>query len=119
MSESNNSTLQQLEALLGNKNLPEGIGEILSMLQSSSQNNPDSGDNPIDKSSVENTLSQLKSTFGSLSSQADPRIDLINALIPFLNTHRKKKAEQCIRALRLSNLSSFALKNKDLFLGGS
>lgn len=118
MSDFLSSKLKQLEPLLSNKNMNDGISELLGLLQDQSKETSGENQNTKEKNITKDSLPQVLKWVENVSSQQDPRVDLIHALLPFLSKERKEKASQCIKILKFVGLSKFFLENKSLLDGG-
>lgn len=111
MSDSLATKLEQLDKMLENKKVPGGLENLLNLFQSTKDDNSSS-------SSDNDGLSNVKNVMDLFSSQNDPRIDLIHALMPFLGNDRQKKASECVKLLKYSSITKLFFENKSLFGGG-
>ncbi|MGB3989198.1 MAG: hypothetical protein WBL32_01520, partial [Acetivibrionales bacterium] len=50
-------------------------------------------------------LATARNALSKLNSSNDPRINLLNAIKPFMNNRRQKKIGNCIQLLQIASLS--------------
>ena len=104
----------KLNAILGN---PDLMGQIMSMANSLATSPPPAQEEP--KSEFDPAMIQgILSIAGKMG--ADPQQKaLLNALKPYLSSSRIEKLEKAMRAAKLANAASSALRNGGLsFLTG-
>lgn len=130
MNDDLNQKLRQLTDLLGKEGMPENISGILSMLSNSSNKEPNeskTNEEPAGKhenyakeekpernelqDNIE-MISKVKRVMDSLQNTNDPRINLLNAIRPFLNKSRQKKVGSCIKLFQMSHMTRFFTENE-------
>jgi hypothetical protein len=135
MSDDLNKKVQQIAQMLGQDDVPDNVKELIATIATSlkgdSSSNGDSspkGDSPSkgdspqpqrlpdqDGQDAENapntaalsneTLDSAKKVLRQINSVNDPRINLLNAIKPFMNNKRQKKIGNCIQLLQIASLS--------------
>lgn len=133
MSDNLNKKVQQIAQLLGHDNVPDNVKELVSLLSASLENNGDASSEadsftastqpdsikhssdeqaPALQSSSEDpqsinrdVLATARNALSKLNSSNDPRINLLNAIKPFMNNRRQKKIGNCIQLLQIASLS--------------
>lgn len=120
--------IKQIANMLNEDALPDNLNDIISLFTGSvgSVNDPDSQkqytqgnhSNNNNKSNNERIkannaeelaenlemLKTVKNIMDGLNSKSDPRVNLLNALKPFLNSNRQKKIGNCIKFLQVTSL---------------
>lgn len=120
MSEDMGEKIKQIaEALGGNSaNMPDNMKGILNMLMSSTSSkeegsSDDRSQKPETKESSSNTNSddladmsrKMKKAMNLLSTGSDPRVNLLNAIRPYLNQNRQRKLQTCLKLIKLGSLT--------------
>lgn len=111
--------IKQVADMLNSNDLPDNLKDIISVFANSSE------DQGVGNSQKENTqsssndkrnnstnelsenlemLKTIKAVMSRLNTTNDPRINLLNALKPFLNDNRRKKVGDCIMFLQVTSL---------------
>lgn len=118
LSDDLNKKIKQITDILGQENLPDNVQSLLSLLTGGVNK-----EEPVAKSNeksyqkeerVERTetdenvdmIRKVKKVMDRLSTNNDPRINLLTAMKPFLNNNRQQKIANCIKILHMSRLSS-------------
>ena len=115
--------IKHIADMLNQDTLPDNLKDIISLFAGSGQKGIDSPNSqkkqPQNNYSnngdarVNNTeelsenlemLKTVKNIMGRLNSKSDPRVNLLNALRPFLNNNRQKKIGSCIMFLQVTSL---------------
>lgn len=118
MSDDLNKKIKQITDILSQENMPDNIKGLLNMLSSSSEpeepaqkpaaQSPAREERP-QKSEIEDNVEmvrKIKKVMDHVSSSSnDPRVNLLNAIRPFLNTGRQKKVNNCIKLIQMSSIS--------------
>jgi len=127
MNEDLNKKLKQITDMLSQEDLPDNIKGLLSLLANASSNSEDSSPKAIDSRSANKSVDshpakedryeksepednstdmmrKVKKVMDRVNTINDPKINLLFALKPFLNSRRQKKLNNCINLLRMSNL---------------
>lgn len=125
MSDDMNNKIQQIAELLGQENMPDNVKGLLSMLAGSFGNKEDAQSKtdedtaktsqveeakdlksiPQESSSNNDMLNKVKSLTDNLRGGTDPRINLLYAIKPFMNSNRQKKISNCIQLLQMTSLA--------------
>lgn len=102
MSQEPNFNLNNLEKLMGN--IPDNVKELFSSLMTHDREKEFKGKEFKGKEDLNHLemLMQIKGFMDKFNHQNDIRVDLINALKPFLRPSRQYKIAQCIKAIKLS-----------------
>ncbi len=132
MSDDLGKKVQQIAQMLGQDNVPDNIKELVSLIAASLNKGDSSPSSPEGDSSLptlpdvlpddggtspnkevsdsapalnSEALDNAKDTLRHLNSANDPRINLLNAIKPFMNNKRQKKIGNCIQLLQIAGLS--------------
>ncbi len=125
--------VQQIAQVLNQEELPDNVKELVALLASSlgkktdrgdgspevevvevgdsSQQNPYSDASNNEKSIIHDSdvnsdvLNVTRKAIGRFNSATDPRINLLQAIKPFMNNNRQNKISNCIQILQLAGLS--------------
>lgn len=121
-----NTKFKQIAQMLGkeNVNVPDNLGNILSMLANSSskeqspqkpeEQTPTQPQNKItnENSDTKNSLDdnvemmrKVKTIMDGMRSINDPRINLLTAISPFLNNSRQKKIGNCVKLFQMTQVT--------------
>ncbi len=119
MSDDLSNKIRQIAELLSQDGMAENLKGLISSL-TTSPNREETQPQPQDqlpapiperneKSEAEDSndlMRRVKKVMNSLNTKDDPRINLLTAIHPFLNSKRQKKLTNCIRILQMSRLGS-------------
>lgn len=117
MSDDLSKKIKQITDLLSQENMPENLKGLLSLLagpggkeetQTKPVDPPALTENNQNKSEVDDNVEmmrKIKKVMDRLNTNNDPRINLLNAIKPYLNTRRQKKLDSCIRLLQVTSLA--------------
>lgn len=120
MSDDLGKKVQQIAQLLGQENVPDNLKELVSLFAASMSKKdeitgqePDPAEEKDDvKPETEQTISfnpdmldTARKAMEKLNASNDPRINLLNAIKPFMNSRRQKKIGNCIQLLKVASLS--------------
>ncbi len=84
---------------------PEGEGDSPHQQNHPSQNSSDSEINSYAPTLSNEMLDTAKNALRNINSTNDPRINLLNAIKPFMNNKRQRKIGSCIQLLQIAGLS--------------
>ena len=112
MNEELNKKLKQIVEVLSQENIPESLKGLVSLLGSSAGGEESKNEDlkKDDKSSsMEETeaVRKIRSVIQKVNSKNDPRVNLLNALKPFMNKKRKYKLDTCVKLIYIANLLNF------------
>ena len=123
MSEDLSKKIKQITDILGQENMPDNIKGLLSLLTSTGNKEESSPkaselqtakeEKPV-RSELEESMemiSKVKKVMDRLNTNTDPRVNLLLAIKPFLNSKRQKKLSSCVNILRMSSLTKFVDEN--------
>lgn len=125
MSEDLGKTIKQITDMLSQDTLPDNLKGLLNLLAGSgskdktSQSKLDiqSGkEEKTERSESDDSMDILRkagNVMSRLGSVNDPRVNLLYAIKPFLNTSRQKKLNTCVRLLQLSSVARLMEDNHD------
>jgi hypothetical protein len=113
MSHDLNLNAKSLEKLLGN--MPDEFKDLLSGITKKDMVEPQV-DTPNSSNNFE-MLMQIKNMFDKVDGCKDEKIELIQALKPFLRESRQTKVNQCIKVLRLTKFVKEALVLVNIGIG--
>lgn len=122
MSEDLDKKIKQLADLLSQENMQENIKGLLTLLAgkstdtgSDSLSKETNNERPVEskeekpvRSDVDDNIDMLRKArtiMERLNNINDPRINLLMAIKPFLNSRRQKKLNGCLNIIRMSNLA--------------
>ncbi len=132
MSDDLGKKVQQIAHMLGQDDVPDNVKELVALIASSLKGDSSSqgdsspeGDSPLpplpqrlpsqSKSDTEmpgnsptlsnEMLDTAKNALRHINSANDPRINLLNAIKPFMNNKRQRKIGSCIQLLQIAGLS--------------
>ena len=118
MSDDLGKKVQQIVQMLGQENAPDNLKELVTLLATSmgaKENNVDqvasSGADTVEKPVITDPvistemLNTARKTMDRLNTGSDPRINLLHAIKPFMNSKRQKKIGNCIQLLQVASLS--------------
>jgi len=110
--------VQQIAQMLGQNDLPDNLKELVALFAESMGKKEDcaqqpappaeeSNEHPADEedSSVRDILEQAVKAMNRMSTPSDPRINLLQAIKPFMNNKRQRKIGNCIELLQIAGLS--------------
>ncbi|OPX45419.1 hypothetical protein CLHUN_07890 [Ruminiclostridium hungatei] len=133
MSDDMGEKIKQIADMLGqnsNPNIPDNVKGLLSMLMSNDSkekdsSEEDSSEEQSQKSRSSNNSSsnetdefadmarKMKKAMGKLGTGSDPRVNLLNAIRPYLNKSRQRKLQNCIKLMRLGSLTQILDDSED------
>lgn len=118
MSDDLGKKVQQIVQMLGQENAPDNLKELVALLATSlgsKEDNADqiaSSDTELEEKSSKtespinaDMLNTARKAMDRLNVGSDPRINLLHAIKPFMNTKRQKKIGNCIQLLQVASLS--------------
>ncbi len=118
MSDDLGKKVQQIAQMLGQENAPDNLKELLALLAASLERKEEdagqaaSSDSDIpEKSSNTDTVinaniqDTARKALNKLNTESDPRVNLLHAIKPFMNSKRQKKIGSCIQLLQVASLS--------------
>jgi hypothetical protein len=123
MSDDMNDKFKQIAEMLGqnsNTNIPENVKGLLNMLLSSSSSNSkeesSSDDSSLKSDSNERSVKtdtdeltdmtrKIKKAMNALNTSNDPRVNLLNAIKPYLNNNRQRKLQTCLKLIRIGGMT--------------
>lgn len=120
MSDDIGKKIEQIAQLLGQDKVPDNLKELVSLFASSmnkKEDAPAEAAAPVleteQAEESQNTGNQLNPEMLETARQAldrlnmsnDPRINLLKAIKPFMNSRRQKKIGSCIQILQVASLS--------------
>lgn len=122
MSDDMGDKIKQIAEMLGqdsNSGIPDNVKGLLNMFmsQNSSKDETSSDDtssekeNPSEDSSRADTddladmARKMKKAMNLLNTNNDPRVNLLNAIRPYLNDNRQKKLQKCMKIIKIGSLT--------------
>ncbi|HEX2927255.1 MAG TPA: hypothetical protein VHP38_13520 [Ruminiclostridium sp.] len=122
MSDDMGDKIKQIAEMLGqnsNSGIPDNVKGLLNMFMSSSNSKDENSSD--ESSSEENNRSEehpkadtddltdmtrmMKKAMNMLNTANDPRVNLLNAIKPYLNNKRQKKLQTCLKIIRIGSLT--------------
>jgi hypothetical protein len=123
MSDDLGKKIKQITDILGQESIPDNLKGLLTLFAGSGNSEEPSqkaGDNPVNKeekherSALDENIDmarRIKKVMDKINTNNDPRINLLNAIKPFLNNKRQSKLNNCIKLLHMSSLTKFVEDN--------
>lgn len=124
MSDDLNKKIMQIAELFGQDSVPDNVKGLLSMLTSgagsdSSTSSKNAEPVPVreekaPKADMDDSLEmmmRLKKMMDRANPVSDPRLNLINAIKPFLNSKRQKKLGNCLTLLSMTRVAKMMGEN--------
>jgi uncharacterized phage infection (PIP) family protein YhgE len=118
LSDDLNKKIKQITDILGQDNLPDNVQSLLGLLSGAVNKEEASGksndkvlqkEDRIEKNETDDNtdlIRKAKKVMDRLSYNNDPRINLLTAIKPFLNSKRQQKIGNCIKILHMTRLTS-------------
>jgi len=114
MDDDMNKKIKQIASALGQENVPDNLVNLISAFANSisnenssskEENSRQASDNGVDRELADNMDMVRKFTdiLSRMNSINDPRINLLYAIKPFLNSRRQSKLKNCVNILRMSS----------------
>ena len=129
MSEEMGDKFKQIADMLGqnsNANIPDNVKGLLNMLMTSnSSKDENSSDDASQKSrasddsakmdndDVADMSRKIKKTMSMLNTANDPKVNLLNAIRPYLNKDRQKKLQTCMKLIKIGSLTKLFDDSED------
>ncbi len=118
MSDDLNNKLKQLTDLLTQENMPDNLKSLFSLLTGPSKSEPsqkveetpaikEPKEEPQNKTDFDTTdmVRKIRTVLDRVNTRTDPRVNLLTAIRPYMNTTRQKKLDNCIKILQVSTLA--------------
>ncbi|ACL74742.1 hypothetical protein [Ruminiclostridium cellulolyticum] len=122
MSDDMGDKIKQIAEMLGqdsNSGIPDNVKGLLNMFMSannskdetSSDDNSSEKSNPPEETSRADTddladmARKMKKAMNMLNTAKDPRVNLLNAVKPYLNDNRQKKLQKCMKIIKIGSLT--------------
>ncbi len=122
MSDDMGDKIKQIAEMLGqdsNSGIPDNVKGLLNMFMSSnnskdetsSDDNSSEKEKPSEDSSRADTddladmARKMKKAMNMLNTNNDPRVNLLNAIKPYLNDNRQKKLQKCMKIIKIGGLT--------------
>ncbi len=122
MSDDMGDKIKQIADMLGqdaNSGIPDNVKGLLNMFMSSnnskdetsSDDNSSEKEKPSEDSSRADTddladmARKMKKAMNMLNTNNDPRVNLLNAIKPYLNDNRQKKLQKCMKIIKIGGLT--------------
>lgn len=120
MSDEMGDKFKQIAEMLGqnsNANIPDNVKGLLNMLSNNSTKDESHQDDTPQKSSTngESTKAdtdevidmtrKMKKAMNMLNPPNDPKVNLLNAINPYLNKKRQKKLQTCMKLMKMGSLT--------------
>ena len=121
MSDEMGDKFKQIADMLGqnsNANIPDNVKGLLNMFMSNTNTKEESSseDTPqntstneesskTDTDEVADMTRKMKKAMTMLSKPNDPKVNLLNAINPYLNKNRQKKLQTCMKLMKIGGLT--------------
>jgi hypothetical protein len=128
MSDDMSDKIKQIAEMFGqnsNTNIPDNVKGLLNMFMSSG--NSSSGGDSKEEDSSDNSSSEktdtreepsrtdtddladmtrkMKKAMSMLNTANDPRVNLLNAIKPYLNNNRQRKLQTCMKIIKIGSIT--------------
>lgn len=123
MSDEMGDKIKQIAEMLGqnsNSNIPDNVKGLLNMLMSPGESKAESSSDDSShktESSEENQRTEsdemadmtrkMKKAMNMLNTANDPRVNLLNAIKPYLNKDRQRKLQTCMKLIKIGSMTQF------------
>lgn len=124
MSDDLNKKIMQIAELFGQESVPDNVKGLLSMLASGAGNDSNASSKNAEpvpvreekapKADMDDSLEmmmRLKRMMDRANPGSDPRLNLINAIKPFLSSKRQKKLGNCLTLLSMTRVAKMMGEN--------
>lgn len=118
MSDDLNNKLKQLTDMLTQENMPDNLKSLFSLLTGPSKSEPsqkveeapaikEPKEEPQSKNDFDTTdmVRKIRTVLDRVNTKTDPRVNLLTAIRPYMNSSRQKKLDNCIKILQVSTLA--------------
>ncbi|AEY64671.1 hypothetical protein [Clostridium sp. BNL1100] len=122
MSDDMGDKIKQIAEMLGqdsNSGIPDNVKGLLNMFMSSNNSKDETSsddtssekEKPSEESSRADTddladmARKMKKAMNMLNTNNDPRVNLLNAIKPYLNDNRQKKLQKCMKIIKIGSLT--------------
>lgn len=121
MSDEMEDKFKQIAEMLGqnsNANIPDNVKGLLNMFMSSNDTKEESPSDDIPKNPRANEepaktatddsadmTRKVKKAMSMLNQPNDPKVNLLNAINPYLNKGRQKKLQTCMKLMKIGGLT--------------
>ena len=121
MSDEMGDKFKQIAEMLGqnsNTNIPDNVKGLLNMFMSNSgtkEDDPSEENSHKTRASEESSKSdsddmadmarKMKKAMNMINTANDPKVTLLNAIKPYLNKHRQKKLQTCMKLMKIGSLT--------------
>lgn len=115
MDEDFSTKIEQLKDMLNNGQLPDNLKNLMSQLNQNSKDSKTDGltsqsNDEIDALAM---ITKVKTMLDKKNRIDDPRINLLNAIKPYLNSKRQERVDGFVKVLNVTFLSTI-LKDENL-----
>lgn len=93
----------KLKSLLSN---PETLNMFSSLLGNMGSNQNEANSSPSPSGSDDEFVSNIKNAMASINTGSDKRINLLNALKPYMRQSRASNIDRAVKMIKLSQLTS-------------
>jgi hypothetical protein len=122
MSDDMGDKIKQIAEMLGqdsNSGIPDNVKGLLNMFMSSNNSKdetssddnsserekPSEGSSRADTDDLADMARKMKKAMNMLNTNNDPRVNLLNAIKPYLNDNRQKKLQNCMKIIKIGSLT--------------
>lgn len=120
MSEESGDKFKQIADMLGqnsNANIPDNVKGLINMLMSNNTKEESPQDDTpqkpstneesarVDTDDVSDMARKMKKAMNMLNPPNDPKINLLNAINPYLNKNRQRKLQTCMKLIKMGSLA--------------
>ncbi|HEY5586944.1 MAG TPA: hypothetical protein VIK78_20945 [Ruminiclostridium sp.] len=120
MSDEMGDKFKQIADMLGqnsNANIPDNVKGLLNMFMSnntkeespsddiSQRPKTSEGSSKVDPDDIADMTRKMKKTMNMLNPASDPKMNLLNAIKPYLNIERQKKLQTCMKLMKIGSLT--------------
>lgn len=109
------SKIEQLKDMLNNGQLSDNLKNMMSLLSGSNDNSNEATNNSQSLNDTDKytlIIAKVKKIMDKKSQINDPRINLLHAIKPYLNSRRQERIDNCVKILDFVILSKI-LKEED------
>jgi hypothetical protein len=121
MSDEMGDKFKQIAEMLGqnsNTNIPDNVKGLLNMLMSNSSTKEEGPEDDttqkpstngessrVETDEVNDISRKMKKAVNMLNAPNDPKVNLLNAIKPYLNKNRQRKLQTCLKLIKMGSLT--------------
>lgn len=128
MSDDMGDKFKQIAEMLGqnsNTNIPDNVKGLLNMFMTNNSKDEgsaeDNSESPrtsedasrSDTDEMADMTRKMKKAMNMINTANDPKVNLLNAIKPYLNKNRQKKLQTCMKIMRIGSLTKIIEESEE------